>query len=330
MKLHKIRSSSLVAILAITISVNLTNLVKSEALEMTSGVSKLTQSIKTTTKAILNGSKVRSSFQMGEFKGSTVITVEKATRYQVENEMRNALVDGEISYELIETELNKEELQNLKNSHPLAEWYRMVAYEQTLVETIGFTFDDLRYGLRHSKNWSSKKVASGIEYRFTVPGTKASDGDTYWYGASSKSSVQFTVMIDSKKRITALKIVGPSKKQPESNMVKISYGPNKLTTPNISTVISWEELVIVVPRMAPLVVTDWEKVEDLALECVEALTPLRKLMDMYHSGVEIKEDKMGELNEALNLAKEGCIEIELNRFYDLEFFGWFYGFKNEK
>jgi len=319
--------------LGVMLSISLTLFVtptanSAAASSTTSNAKKVAASIKTTTSAMLAGSKVTTRFRIGTYSDTTKLTVTDATRYVVDNERRRALNDGNISYESLQVELTEDEIAAVRDRYPSAQWYTVVAYDQALAETIGFTFDDLRYGVKNSKGWKTKKNAGLTEYQFTVPGTKAPSGEMLWYGVTKSSSVRFAVVLDTKQRITSLTITGPSKKSPESFSVKISYGPNVFAPPSATSVITWEQLIAVIPAMAPPVAAGWTRLNDLSPECAQAVGPLRALMDIYPSGLEIAGDAIDELNNALRSAR-GCPEAEYSRFYDLEFYGWFNGFERE-
>jgi hypothetical protein len=295
----------------------------------TSNTTIITKAIKTSTKAALSGSVFTQQYKVMTFSGKTSLTIATADRYKVATDRRLATSIGEISYEHIATELDDEQLALVREVHPLAEWYITTAYPGLLADTLGQNFDDLRYAIAHASGWKTTRSNGSMTYRFNVSDTKIDKNEESWFGLTRATKASAEVVIDSKGRITRVKITGPDKEQ-YATTETIKYGKQTITAPGQESVISWEQLVAVVPSMEPVIPSGWVRLDDLSASCTTAVAPMRELVDAIPSGLAIAGDDIERLNTALASSHDGCTESEWQRWYDLEFYGWLMGAERTK
>lgn len=62
--------------------------------------------------------------------------------------------------------------------------------------------------------------------------------------------------------------------------------------------------------------------QTLSVECTEAVTDLRALMEQYPSVLDVPYD--GTYDKAFAKGQAGCPDEEFRRFHDLEMLGWIY------
>jgi len=311
-------------IVALVTSTLLVGIASEPAAGSTSYVTIIKKAISTTTNEAFKGSTHTSFYEMMGFNGKITMVIESAEKYKILTSGREAISIGKISYEKLTAEIDPDQMSVLQEVYPSAEWYENAAYPGMLKETFAQNFDDINYALSHAGMWKKIKNKESTAYRFNISDAKIDNGAESWYGLTKTNKASAEVIIDNKGRITKIKIEGPDRNKYATTM-NIKYGKQKLLIPDKSTVITWDQVVKVVPSLAGVIPDGWVRLDDLSPSCKEALKPIRELVDEVPSGLDIQDNNLTRLNTALDSSHYGCSESEWERWYDLEFYGWLMG-----